>query len=87
MSCYAAFISPLLFSYDYIHKKQTGGAGQFGRVIGRLEPLSGDELTAVQFVDETIGRCLVEYTGKYELNSSTKNDIEQNCFSTFFVQV
>ena len=29
--------------FDWIHKKQTGGAGQYARVIGYVEPLSEEE--------------------------------------------
>jgi elongation factor G len=38
--------------FNYTHKKQTGGSGQFGRVAGRLEPDAEAEFT---FVDETVG--------------------------------
>src|ERR1700733_5581489 len=31
--------------FSYTHKKQTGGAGQFGRVIGYVEPMGKDEET------------------------------------------
>ena len=40
------------------HKKQTGGAGQFGEVFLRVEPLAGEEAEAANgllFVDETFG--------------------------------
>lgn len=31
------FYLDVCFSFDFLHKKQSGGAGQFGRVIGRIE--------------------------------------------------
>jgi len=29
--------------FDYIHKKQTGGAGQYGRIVGYIEPIADQE--------------------------------------------
>ena len=38
--------------FDYTHKKQTGGSGQFGRVVGYIEP--HDELD-YEFIDQIKG--------------------------------
>lgn len=32
-------------SFAYTHKKQSGGSGQYGKVVGRLEPMEMDEIT------------------------------------------
>lgn len=41
--------------YDYLHKKQSGGRGEYARVIGVMEPLPPHENTKIEFKDETIG--------------------------------
>ncbi len=37
------------------HKKQTGGAGQFGEVFLRVEPLHSDHDNGLEFIDATVG--------------------------------
>jgi elongation factor G len=43
--------------FNYTHKKQSGGAGQFGRVVGQLEPMQPDEETGkdISFENRVIG--------------------------------
>ena len=44
--------------FNYTHKKQSGGSGQFGRVIGYIEPLTEEEVLDGElfvFEDATVG--------------------------------
>merc|ERR1719161_1398847 len=38
---------------EYTHKKQTGGSGQFAKIVVKFEPLDGE--TGFQFADEIKG--------------------------------
>jgi len=41
--------------FNYTHKKQTGGSGQFGKVIGRIEPAEEVEF---EFADNIVGGAI-----------------------------
>jgi elongation factor G len=41
--------------YDYTHKKQTGGSGQFAKVIGWIEPLPADAEKTYIFENKVVG--------------------------------
>ena len=48
-------------TFNFLHKKQSGGAGQFARVMGYVEPINEDATGAdadlsCQFVDKTEGQ-------------------------------
>jgi len=55
--------------FDFLHKKQTGGQGQFARVIGRVEPIPEEEITSgkskkLEFVNKLVGNNIPpEYVG------------------------
>ncbi len=41
---------------NYTHKKQSGGSGQFARILGYMEPIDGDPASKIlDFQDETVG--------------------------------
>ena len=42
-------------AYDYKHKKQTGGSGQYAHIIGHLEPLPEDATENFVFEDAVVG--------------------------------
>ena len=48
--------------YDYKHKKQTGGSGQYGHVVGTLEPLPDERESEFVFENKVFGgRIPTEY--------------------------
>jgi elongation factor G len=66
-------------SAQYRHKKQTGGAGQFGEVHLRIEPLPG---TDFEFTDELVGMSLSRsYLPAIE--KGIKATLEQGAFAGY----
>ncbi len=49
-------------AYNYKHRKQTGGAGQYAHVVGRLEPLPEEHEVGYEFENKVFGgRIPTEY--------------------------
>jgi elongation factor G len=44
--------------YDYKHKKQTGGSGQYAHVVGRLVPLPEDSKETFAFKNNVVGGAI-----------------------------
>ncbi|OQS00211.1 elongation factor G, mitochondrial precursor [Thraustotheca clavata] len=48
--------------FNYLHKKQSGGSGQYARVTGYVEPITEEELEAgeapIQFQNDIIGNAI-----------------------------
>ncbi|XP_019434499.1 PREDICTED: elongation factor G-2, mitochondrial-like [Lupinus angustifolius] len=44
--------------FDYLHKKQSGGQGQYGRVIGYIEPLPAGSTTKFEFENLLVGQAI-----------------------------
>ena len=40
---------------NYTHKKQTGGSGQYAKILGYIEPLPADAVESYEFVDDVTG--------------------------------
>lgn len=54
-------------SFNFKHKKQTGGSGQYAHVVGRLVPLGDDAEEPYEFVNEiTQGRIPSQYIPKVD---------------------
>jgi len=41
--------------YDYTHKKQTGGSGQFAKVVGKIRPIPPEEEVNFRFNNKVVG--------------------------------
>jgi len=44
--------------FNYLHKKQSGGSGQFARVVGYVEPIEDDHCAQNEFVNDIIGNAI-----------------------------
>lgn len=44
--------------FNYLHKKQSGGSGQYGKVVGYIEPLPEDHPVKFEFENQIVGNAI-----------------------------
>jgi len=44
--------------FDYTHKKQSGGAGQYAKIVGKLEPIDDSDEAQTEFVNHILGNTI-----------------------------
>lgn len=66
--------------YDYFHKEQHGGNGQYGRIKGIVEPLPMEENNKVIFSDETFGSNIPKQFVQY-VEKAFKESCEKGLYS------
>lgn len=44
--------------FNYTHKKQTGGSGQYARIAGFVEPLESDAVESYEFANKIVGGAI-----------------------------
>lgn len=45
-------------TFDWLHKKQTGGSGQYAKVQGYIEPMSEEEIKELGKPNHFVNRCI-----------------------------
>lgn len=73
--------------FSYTHKKQTGGAGQFARVIGHIEPMETDPETGKDVGFESVvmgGNIPINFIPAVEKVNLGLNLKLFYCYSHFF---
>jgi len=45
-------------TFDWLHKKQTGGSGQYAKVIGYIEPMSEEEQKELGKTNDFVNECI-----------------------------
>ncbi len=64
------------------HKKQSGGAGQFGEVFLRIEPLPRDQKEKFEFADETFGGSVPKQFMP-AIEKGVKQVLEEGCVAGY----